>query len=388
MARAHDATRGDSSPPLGVRDQAWRLALAGLFGATAWLTVFPDQEPVERWRDAAVGLVAFGAVLLRRRRPMLVAVTTICLAALSSLAGGASVLALVSLATGRDRVRVAVAGSLSVVSGEVWLSLHPSAQLDPRWLSIPIDAVFVSAAIAWGMYLGSRRELLWTLKRRAEEAESERDLRVSRARWEERTRIAREMHDVLAHRITQIAVQAGALGYRDEVEAAEVRASAERIRASAHDALTDLRDVLGVLRGSDGDVPHVPQPAYADLADLVEDARAAGMRVEVVDGLAEGSRELVPTGVGRTAYRIVQEGLTNARKHAPDAEVRIEVDGAPGDGLTLVLRNGLGFGRTATPGAGLGLVGLAERLHLAGGTLRHDAERGEFVLRAWIPWVT
>lgn len=383
MTRAHDPAPAE--PALGWSGQAWRLAVAGLFSLTAWLTVFPDQEPAERWRDLALGLVAFGLVWFRRRAPLRVALATICLAAFSAVAGGASVLALVSLATNRRRGRIVAAGLLSVASGEVWISLHPSAQLDPRWLSVPIDAVFVSATIAWGMFLGSRRELMWTLRRRAEVAEAERDLRVSRARWEERTRIAREMHDVLAHRITQIAVQAGALGYGEQVEDEEVRAGAERIRASAHDALGDLRDVLGVLRG-DSEVPHTPQPAYADLPDLVAEARATGMRVVLADGLADGTRERVPAGVGRTAYRVLQEGLTNARKHAPDAEVHVEVEGTPASGLTLVLRNGLGFGPTSTPGSGLGLVGLTERVHLAGGTLDHGPEHGEFVLRVWVPW--
>lgn len=387
MARTVDTSRGEHAPPLTAWDHAWRLAVASLLSATTWAAVLPAQEPAQRAVDLALGVLAYAVVLLRRRRPLLVAVVAACLAAVSSVAAGASVLALVSLATGRDRARVAAVGLLSVVGGEVWISLHPAAQLEPRWLSIPVDAVFVSATIAWGMYLGSRRELLWTLERRAVEAESERDLRVSRARWEERTRIAREMHDVLAHRITQIAVLAGALGYREEVEAAEVRAAAERIRASAHDALVDLREVLGVLRHEDHDLSRAPQPSFADLADLVAEARESGMCVELVEELDGDATGSVPAGTGRTAYRLVQEGLTNARKHAPGAHVRVELGGAPGDGLTVVLRNAVGLGRTVTPGAGLGLVGLAERVDLGGGTLAHGEERGEFVLRAWVPWI-
>jgi signal transduction histidine kinase len=369
-----------------VRGQAWRLAAAVVVSATAWAAVLAEQEPLHRWLDLALGLVAYGLVLLRRRHPLPVAVATACLAAASSVAAGASLLALVSLATLRRRGWIVVAGVLTVVSGEVWISWNPSAQLDPRWLSIPVDAVFVAASIGWGMYVGSRRELLWTLEQRAEAAEAERDLRVGRARGEERTRIAREMHDVLAHRITQIAVQAGALGYRDEVDAAEVRAGAERIRVSAHDALVDLREVLGVLRGSETEHSRSPQPSYDDLTDLVADARDSGMRVEFVDRLARDGGVPVPAGTGRTAYRLVQEGLTNARKHAPGAELRVEVAGAPGEGLTVEMRNDVGFERSATPGAGLGLVGLAERVELGGGTLEHGQLEGEFVLRAWLPW--
>ena len=128
--------------------------------------------------------------------------------------------------------------------------------------------------MAWGMYIGSRRELLWSLRQRAERAESEQGLRAAQSRSNERERIAREMHDVLAHRISQISMHAGALAFREDLTAEEMRDSAGVIQAKAHEALTDLRGVLGVLRDESGELTHAPLPTYADLPALVDEARA------------------------------------------------------------------------------------------------------------------
>jgi signal transduction histidine kinase len=193
------------------------------------------------------------------------------------------------------------------------------------------------------------------------------------------------MHDVLAHRISQISMHAGALGFRSDLDADQLRANATVIRDLAHDALTDLRGVLGVLRDAEtGELANAPQPTWADLPSLVQQAREAGLHVELSDRLPDS--EPVPDVVGRTLYRIVQEGITNAGKHAPGAVLRIEVDGSPADGVDIVLRNPLGFGPTRTPGAGLGLIGLAERAELRGGRLEGRPDGRQFVLRGWIPW--
>ena len=221
------------------------------------------------------------------------------------------------------------------------------------------------------------------LRHRAERAEAEQELRVAQARANERARIAREMHDVLAHRISQVSMHAGALAFRENLTPEEVRSSAAVIRDKAHEALTDLRGVLGVLRGADGEPALVPQPTYADLSELVAEARASGLNVEFVDRVSEPAA--VPESAGRTLYRIVQEGLTNARKHAPGTLLTVELTGSPDDGLDVVMRNPLGFG-SATPGAGLGLVGLTERAELRGGRLEAQREGTTFVLHGWIPW--
>jgi len=224
------------------------------------------------------------------------------------------------------------------------------------------------------------------MRERAREAEAERDLRVAGARNNERARIAREMHDVLAHRISRVSMQAGAMAFREDLTADQLREQAGVIQEQANAALTELRDVLGVLREPEnGEPASRPQPTYADLDELIQDERASGMHIEVQDLIDADAQ--IPDPVGRTVYRIVQEGLTNARKHAPGALVTIELSGSPADGLDVVLRNPVGFsGTPAAPGSGLGLVGLAERAALRGGRLEHRRDGSTFVLHGWIPW--
>ena len=170
--------------------------------------------------------------------------------------------------------------------------------------------------VAWGMFVRARRQLVLSLRDRAERAEAEQQLRVEQARQQERTRIAREMHDVLAHRISLLSLHAGALEFRPDAAPDEVARAAGVIRASAHEALEDLREVIGVLRdGSEAGEPERPQPTLADLPALVDESRA-GRACACARGPARRRRGR-PAGTGRSAYRIVQEGLTNARKHAP-----------------------------------------------------------------------
>jgi signal transduction histidine kinase len=162
------------------------------------------------------------------------------------------------------------------------------------------------------------------------------------------------------------------------------------IRSSAHQALEDLREVIGVLRdGADGESPpDRPQPTLSDLPALIDESRAAGMHVTAT--VALGDLAAVPTATGRNAYRIVQEGLTNARKHARGSAVDLTVGGAVGEGLAVEIRNRLPVGRPVAaeiPGAGTGIVGLAERASLAGGRLEHGPTGdGDFRVWAWLPW--
>jgi signal transduction histidine kinase len=208
-------------------------------------------------------------------------------------------------------------------------------------------------------------------------------MRVEQAREAERRRIAREMHDVLAHRISLLGLHAGALEFRPDASPEEIAAAAAVIRASAQAAQRELREVIGVLReGGDGTEP--PQPTLAQIPALVDESRAAGMRlncsIDVPDEL--------PAALGRTAYRIVQEGLTNARKHAPGAAVEVTIAGGEQLVVEVVSRRpvGVAAGSLAPERPGSGLIGLAERVGLAGGTLEHGPEAGgDFVLRATLP---
>lgn len=383
-------------PHLRRWSHVWRYLLALGLGVFVWGPVMRPQledRPGLFVLDLVLGIVAFVLVWWRRRWPMQIAVITLLMAPFSSLSQGASTLAVVSLATRRRWWQVLVIAVLNLFVSWAYYQVQPVRDSDPWWLLATVTVAAVAAVMAWGMYIGSRRELLWTLRQRAETAEAERDLRASQARSNERARIAREMHDVLAHRISQISMHAGALTFREDLSADEMRSSLSVIQDKAHEALTDLREVLGVLRDDEASVPLTgPQPTYDDLGSLVSDARAAGAVIEYDDRLA--GHEPPPAAVGRTIYRIVQEGITNATKHAPAATLRVEVGGSPTAGVDVVLRNALGFGPTRTPGAGLGLVGLAERAELRGGWLAHgveDAAPGgppheSFVLRAWLPW--
>jgi signal transduction histidine kinase len=303
--------------------------------------------------------------------------------AASGTASGAAMLASVSVATRRRWREIALVGSVGFAAAQFFATWQPGSNEEPIWLMLSINAVATAAMLAWGMYVGSRRELLWTLRHRAERAESEQALRVAQARTNERAQIAREMHDVLAHRISQISMHAGALAFREDLAAPEMRTSAAVIQEKAHEALTDLRGVLGVLRDADGELTLAPQPTYADLGALVAEARDSGLNVSFDDRVDVAAE--VPDAVGRTVFRIVQEGITNARKHAPGSQLSITVTGSPEAGLDVWMTNPLGFGST-TPGAGLGLVGLSERAELRGGRLEHRREGASFVLHGWIPW--
>ncbi|MEQ7848617.1 sensor histidine kinase [Nocardioides kribbensis] len=381
----------DYQPPLSWWRHGWRLLLCVVISAIVWPQFAPEQldvMPVLFWLDLGVGLASYVVVLGRRRWPVAVAVATNAMAVVSGVAAGPATLAAVSMATRRRLLPILVTSLVAVVASMLYTELEPSAVDDPFWISLTATVIAVAASMGWGMYIGSRRELLWTLRHRAERAEAEQELRVGQARGQERSRIAREMHDVLAHRISQISLHAGALTFRDDLTAADMRASAEVIQTTAHQALTDLRTVLGVLRDDEGNALDAPQPTYADLRALVADAEAAGLRVEYADDVrAADGADGVPDALGRALYRIVQEGITNARKHAPGATLLISLSGSPDDGIAVELRNRLGFAAAAAPpGAGLGLVGLSERAALRGGRLEHRRDADAFVLRGWLPW--
>jgi signal transduction histidine kinase len=240
------------------------------------------------------------------------------------------------------------------------------------------------------MFVRARRQLLSTLRDRAQRAEADQLVRAESARLAERTRIAREMHDVLAHRISLVALHAGALEVALDLPPAKVRESAALLRLTAHEALEELRDVIGVLREEPGEerASTVPQPTLADIPRLVEETRRAGAKVDLemqVDDAAAA-----PGPLGRDAYRIVQEALTNIGKHARGTHARVRVAGAPNRGLHVSVRNPSALGthtRPALPGSGTGLLGLQERVTLANGVLVHGPDgSGDFVVEADLPW--
>ena len=393
--------------PLGqrVRSQTWRVAVAALTGLLTAGLVWPSMD-TRGWSDLHVGALILGdvgagliaLVLLpfRHRAPLVITVVIGALSSVSTLAVGAAGLSLVSLATRRRAVELAVAGAVLLGATLLYdVVLAPPADDMPLWQIMLVGLVGIALLVAIGIGIGQRRALLLSLRERAALLERDQQLREDRAREQERAHIAREMHDVLGHRLSLVALHAGALEYRGPgLTPDETAAAAGVVRAEAHSALTDLRDVLGVLRdpaatGGDevtGTAP--PQPTLVDLPDLLDQARAGGATVRArVD--ADGAA--VPTAVGRHAYRIVQESLTNARRHAPGQPVDVVVETVPGPGVRVVVSNTLTDGPAPADAsghtAGHGLRGLAERARLVGGSFRAGSDDGRVhVVEAVLPW--
>ena len=365
---------------------------AVVIGGLLWLSVAQDQWQSARtlfWGDLALGVASLAAMQFRRRWPLAVTVLTVAATAVSVSAIGPWIVCQVSLSARRRWREILPTAALSVLAGQASLAVQPNRTMS-WYVNLLFCVLAAGVVVAIGLYLGARRDLIASLHDRAERAEREQALQISTARAGERTRIAREMHDVLAHRMSLVAVHAGALAYRTDLSAAETRETAAIIQANSQRALADLREILGLLRDTERGIDvthHRPQPTLADLDSLLDDERAAGAHVTLRSDLED--LDALPESIGRSAFRIVQEGLTNARKHAPHALVTVELTGHPGNGLDLSVRNPVRVGGelNGKDGAGFGLVGLAERAAASHGRIEHGLTRnGDFVLRAWLPW--
>jgi signal transduction histidine kinase len=471
------------------------------------------------WLDVAVGLVCACALFLRRRRPLAVCLALLPFGALSVMSTGPILVALLTAAIRcPPRLVVALAGTHILTS-----TLYYVMQHDPPmaiWVDFVMRAITGFAAIGWGLFLQAYRRLTRSLREQAAGLKAEQGLRMDQARLTERTRIAREMHDVLAHRMSMVSLQAGALEVRTDAPPEELAAAARAIRTSAHEALQELRTVIGVLRygeashsdqarsyiprpevnAADSSQPvtaqtepaqsgpalpeatrpepaqlesvnpqptvleaarHVPtpsrtaevdpsqpesvtrartqaeafrsvtarqtsrlpmqdraaeyetghnwpasglaeppQPGLADLPDLVDNARFSGMDVVFVNRAPSRSGSTV---VGRTAYRLVQEALTNARKHAPGRPVEVLLERADDDDLRILVTNEFHGDRISNaaegaasragavessdvPGSSTGLIGVGERVALVGGRVQFGTVDDQFRFEAWLPW--
>ena len=361
--------------------------------------------------SALVTLPAIPLLWWRRRWPVHVALLLLIPAALTDMIGGATAIAVFTVAVHRPlRVALAVAAVHFLVPIPLTVR-YP----DPDLRIIGANSAslaLLAIVVAWGVAVRSRRELIVSLRDRATRAEAAAQQHADLLRGLERERIAREMHDVLAHRISLISLHAGALEIRTDLTPAQIAETGGTIRASAHQAMEELREILGVLRASLGaDEGLRPRQDLGDLDELVEETRQAGTPVRLDNRLTEP--EMLPAAVTRTAFRMIQEGLTNARKHAPGVAVMVSLDRTECGELHVWLRNPLPAVPVtpALPGSRSGLVGLAERVILAGGRLEHGPrlEHGRrragethapgkdkfgngpevgFHLEAWLPWRT
>ncbi|MDH2425964.1 histidine kinase [Sphaerisporangium sp. TRM90804] len=370
----------------GPRDWAVDVALfllAAFYGLVMTVIRVEEGQLPPQWLfnlDQVAGVLGCAALWLRRRWPVGLAVVLLALSTFSELVAGAMLVALFTVGVHRSPRTGFVVYALSVLSALVYAVVRPEPDV-PGVLLVLFGVAVQGAMVGWGLFVQHRRRLVVSLRDRAARAETEARLRAEQAQHRAREQIAREMHDVLGHRLSLLSVHAGALEYRPGAPPEDVVRAAKVIRESAHQALQDLREVIGVLRAPVGELP---QPTFADVHQLVAESARAGMRV----GLREETGGAVPDGVGRTTYRIVQEALTNARKHAPGAEVSVRVAGAPGRGLSVEIGNTAPAGAGAAgTGAGQGLAGLAERVALAEGRLEHGpTAAGGWRLAAWLPW--
>jgi len=369
---------------------AWLLTTANRLEAST------EVEPAWLFDlDQVAGALGCLGLWLRRRWPVGLALALVALSTFSETVAGAMVVALFTVAIHRPPRTTARVYALSVLAALVYVVVRPEPGV-PAIALFLFGVVVQGAAVGWGLFIHYRRQLVLSLRDRAVRAETEAHLRAEQAQQRARDEIAREMHDVLGHRLSLLSVHAGALEFRPDASPEEIARAAKVIRENAHLALQDLREVVGVLRAPVGELP---QPTLADVRQLVAESGRAGMRVGLREELGGAT---LPDLVGRTAYRTVQEGLTNARKHAPGAEVVVRLAGSPGEGLTVEVCNeapgsrpapgpdpgpAAGAEAVSDPGPGQGLVGLAERVALADGRLEHGPTAGGgWRLAAWLPW--
>jgi len=381
----------DDDPPVAARSRRDRIVDGVLFLLAAVLAIASLSNSARQGLqgpllviDAIGGVALCLALWWRRRWPLGLGLASVPVLVVSSSAGPPGVIILYTVAAYRRWQAAVLIAAAQVVLLPLGRAIHPQGTSTAAYYLT--GTLGPAVVVAWGMFRRSRRQ---AQRERARRAEAEEQLRIEQIRYAERTRIAREMHDVLAHRISLLSLHAGALEFRPDAPPEEVARAAAVIRASAHQALEDLRAVIGVLRdGTDVRGPQPPQPTLAALPGLLEESRAAGMRVHAEVRLPDLAA--VPDAIGRHALRIVQEALTNARKHATSAPVELRLDGAPGHGLTIDVRNptpALATAESKIPGTGAGLLGLTERAALSGGRLEHGLdEHGDFRLHAWLPW--
>jgi signal transduction histidine kinase len=363
------------------------LDTVATLGGASWWPVHPGRLA---WAMLVLQGLACLSLIARRRAPLLVIAIlggyTLALTLLISPAGAltpahsgnvwapyATVIAAYGPFYYRKNQRAAFAavGMLTIIVARPW---QPQAEV------ITIGILRTALGPLLALYFVARHEMLAALRDRAERAEAERYLLAEQARADERARLAGEMHDVVTHRVSLMVLQAGALGIT--ASDAATRQAAEELRAAGCQALDELRDLVGILRTEPaGD----QTPSVSAIAGLVAESTAVGSPAELIE---EGDPNLASPVVGRTAYRIVREALTNVRKHAPGARVQVHVRYGESR-VELSVRNTAAPGSAcelAATGSGIGIASLRQRIELVHGTLRAGRSAdGGYCLEATMP---
>jgi signal transduction histidine kinase len=374
-------------------DWALALALAVLLEIEVW-TIDPSHPPgdvasdvfssAERAVAGAAGLVLTLSLAWRRRAPLIVlavAITTSIIANFAAPLDAATtpavalVVAVYSVGAHAEGLRewigLAGVGALIAANAAAEFSLG----------NLLFIAMILGGAWLGGRAMRYRRERERVLERLTVDLEREREEKARAAVAEERVRIARELHDVVAHAISVIVLQARGARRSLATDPEETRAALDTIEATGSEALAEMRRLLGMLRTYDEDVALAPQPSLRYLDALAAQVREAGLPVELS---VEGEPIELPPGVDLSAYRIVQEALTNALKHAGPTSARVVVRYGKDD-LELEIAD-TGAGAVASDGEGHGLVGMRERVSLYGGRLEAGPrDGGGFGVRARLP---
>ena len=396
----------DRPNPPGRYDMARLAVLAGVLAAvdtSVSLGDGPTTGALGPHAGLVLQLLADAALLLLPRRPrtaagVVLAVSVAMLVSTTAAPGllvaehGVSPIAvpratpiviIVAVLREDRRYALAVTAAFALLASRLW---------SPSWDITPFGLLSTAGPALGALYFDARRQLMRSLRDRAERAEREQLLLADKARYEERRRIAAEMHDVVSHRLSLIVLQAGALRLTSTDDA--VKDTADEIRTSGTRAMAELRDVVGVLRGGSASLSAGPAaassagPTVADLRTLVEESASVGIRTSLdIEGEGEGER-LTPV-IARTAYRVVQEALTNVRKHAPGSEATVTLRYRPQD-VTVQVVNSRSSGdpdpALRGSGSGAGLTGLRHRVEVIGGSLESGpTDAGGFRLSAILP---
>ncbi|MEL4504521.1 histidine kinase [Luteococcus sp. H138] len=322
--------------------------------------------------DAVLGMCAFWQA--RRGRE----VAGLVMSAVATSACGAALVHVTGTASRRGWWRGQVAGATYLVLALVrWrLPWTPEGAYQDSWWGLAVVALGVECLVAWGSFLGANQALVRSLRAQNAALAREQQSAVTAAHASERLAIAREMHDVLAHRLSLISMHSAALEHRSVMSDEERTRAGALIRANARASLGELRGILSDLREEQ---PGVPQPDLVDLPRLAVEASTPSNPVQVEMDL--DCADLAP-GIGRRLFRMAQEAVTNAHKHGSAGPIQVTVR-QESDHCLLVVTNPVGAPGT-TP-AGYGLRGITERVQLCGGSLSHAILGGTHVLEVTVP---
>ncbi|PJI86673.1 sensor histidine kinase [Luteimicrobium subarcticum] len=385
-----------STPSTGEADCTARwtgLSRAGVAVSTAAiavltvLAVVSEQPPQHLALDVVCGVLSvLGAAFVLisvsdvpRRRAL--ATGAGALAALGALSPGAMPAStMTTLVVARTMpLRSAIPAAVAGAAGQAVRGAWRDVGIGYGWWLL-CDVGVHAALLGWGAYARTRADLVASLRGRVRAAEADRDRRAEQARRDERLRIARDMHDTLAHRLSLVAASAGAVAYRPDAPPERLAAAALVVRDGVAEALDELRAVIGVLRDPETTVP--------DLDTLVTEARHAGTPVEpTIDPAVVALTATTRGAVART----VQEALTNARRHAPGEVVRLDVAvdaGGPDTGarwVRVVASNPVPRPDAPAHRPGVGLAGLGERAAALGGRLDAGVVDARWTLRVDLP---